>query len=208
MPELLVSAWLFVTGILRRFYYVLPALLLDPFDLYERHLYPRWGWELTMPDWYFPAAVSVGVLWAAILTFHELRTNRGTHGLRFEVREHGVDLPVYERSCPEQPFPLVQVTLEGRLTNNDTRKATVDGVGVQFLRKRGLLWLKVADASELVILGQLRARLDLKFHRVEVEGDSHSDYIREIWAYFRVPPKWNLEDLECGQYRAKIDMFP
>ncbi len=68
---------LFLWGVLRRFYLWAPAILLHPFDLYNRYirlLLPegrRAEWSL--PATLFPYVLAVGLLWAAVLTYHEQR---------------------------------------------------------------------------------------------------------------------------------------
>ncbi len=75
--ELTKSILLFGVGILKRFYYWVPALLLDPFDLYERYIY---NWlpsdapeRIIIPVWASLLALILLVGWAALRTFHELR---------------------------------------------------------------------------------------------------------------------------------------
>lgn len=74
--ELWRSLYLFFWGILKRSYYWIPALLLDPFDIYERYksaLPSEWQINIAVPNPWAISAFLVLFLWAAILTYHELR---------------------------------------------------------------------------------------------------------------------------------------
>ena len=73
--ELPISIRLFVWGIIKRYYYWLPFVLLDIFDLWERYIQPclsyLFGKDIGMPPtWIF---IVIPVVWAGILTYHELR---------------------------------------------------------------------------------------------------------------------------------------
>lgn len=71
------SAGLFGAGILHRFWLWMPALIFDPFDLYDRIIKPqlpeKWRVDIPFPsDFAFYALIAL-LLWAAILTYHEVR---------------------------------------------------------------------------------------------------------------------------------------
>lgn len=74
------SACYFFWGILKRFYYWLPFVVLDIPDLWQRYLEPfarvRLGWELRMPDTLTSILVMASLAWAGILTYHELRQQK------------------------------------------------------------------------------------------------------------------------------------
>lgn len=72
--EFLHSSRLFTWGILRRFYWMLPTLLVDPFDL----LKTLFGVEYNPPTWIVWAVFSFGLFLAACLAYHEARTKRGS----------------------------------------------------------------------------------------------------------------------------------
>ncbi|GEM_PF-2061958 len=77
--ELLQSSRYFLWGILKRFYYWLPFVVLDIPDLWQRYLEPfaaRLGWELKMPDTLTSILVMVSLAWAGILTYDELRMQK------------------------------------------------------------------------------------------------------------------------------------
>ena len=100
--DLAKSILLFGTGILRRFYYWVPALLLDPFDLYERYVR---NWlpsgapdRIVIPMWAGLLVLILLIGWAALMTFHELR-------LKFirEIRNTNIASPI---TPPTQDKPL------------------------------------------------------------------------------------------------------
>jgi hypothetical protein len=67
----------FLLGILKRFYFWLPSILLDPLDYYERYIGPRLpeqyrGGVTVLSDYFFPV-LGITVLWAGFRTYHELR---------------------------------------------------------------------------------------------------------------------------------------
>ena len=72
------SARDFVAGIIKRFYFWLPAVLLDPFDVYDRYLKPSvpnaYRFDFSPPVAVFLGAL-VGLLGlAAIFTYHDLNS--------------------------------------------------------------------------------------------------------------------------------------
>ena len=66
------SFWYFVWGTIKRLWALLPAFLADPFDIAE-----RW-FRVTYqpPDWIFWPLLVLGLLFAAALTYHELRMQK------------------------------------------------------------------------------------------------------------------------------------
>lgn len=76
------SVRLFLWGITKRCYYWAPFLFLDLFDIYEIYIKPRlpadWGGGIVLPAWWGFALFSLMLLWAAIMTYHELRTEKDT----------------------------------------------------------------------------------------------------------------------------------
>ena len=77
--ELLQSILYFFRGILKRFYYWLPFVALDVPDLWQLYLEPFFstilGREIAMPATLTSALVAASLVWAAILTYHELRND-------------------------------------------------------------------------------------------------------------------------------------
>ena len=71
------SAFTLLVGIVKRFWIWAPSILLDPFDLYNkhfRHLLPEeYGQELNMPSEWFPFVLGVLIFWSAGLAYHEVR---------------------------------------------------------------------------------------------------------------------------------------
>lgn len=78
--ELIKSFKSFVVGILKRIYWVLVAVLVDPFGLLE-----RFGVNYTPPDWLTWVLVGVGFLIAGGLTYHDLRKKHGGDEKRQET---------------------------------------------------------------------------------------------------------------------------
>ncbi len=74
MREFFKSIRLFLWGIIKRIYIWLPAFLLDPFDFFNRYIYPKREEPLDMPSDWFPWVLGILVLWAGLRTFHELRS--------------------------------------------------------------------------------------------------------------------------------------
>lgn len=75
--EFLRSVKQFWWGILSRFYFWAPAVLLDPWDTYNSYIRvslfgPKAG-EVNMPAEYFPYVLGLGLAWAGTLTYHEIR---------------------------------------------------------------------------------------------------------------------------------------
>jgi len=70
----------FAGGILKRIYWVLVALLVDPFGLLE-----RFDVSYTPPDWLTWMLVGVGFFVAGGLTHHDLRKKHGSNEKRQET---------------------------------------------------------------------------------------------------------------------------
>jgi hypothetical protein len=74
MKTVLESFGLLLWGILKRLYYLIPSLLLDPFDFVER-------WFKLMykpPEWLFWVLLAGGLFIATFLAYHELRLRMET----------------------------------------------------------------------------------------------------------------------------------
>lgn len=67
--ELLKSTQFFLWGVIKRIYWVLPTLILDPFDLLEK----LFNVNYQMPQWSIWTLFGLGCLIAMVLTFHDLR---------------------------------------------------------------------------------------------------------------------------------------
>ena len=79
--EFLKSVGLFFLGVFKRLYYLIPSLLSDPFDVAER-------WFNVMfepPEWLFWVLLSVGLLVAISLAYHEVRMQ----SVRFDESSKG-----------------------------------------------------------------------------------------------------------------------
>ena len=73
--HLLKSAWYLFGGIVKRWWTVLPSLLTDPFDILNKFIFPwlRIERNVDMPVGLFPYVFCLGIVIAAIMTYHELR---------------------------------------------------------------------------------------------------------------------------------------
>lgn len=200
MGDLATSVWQFLGGILRRSLWLLPAFLLDPFDLYERYLYPELGWELTMPDWYFLAALAALLSWAAMLTFHEQRV-KTLHAIRFDIMDWTAALPSYNRSRKEQPFDMAEVTLEGQLVNQDSSQATLDTLTMRLVSRSWMMhWRTVGEAYPLNKQSSGGANRDIRYETITVEPRSKSRDITKLIGYITLP-----EDCDpAGRFRAEV----
>lgn len=107
--ELLRSLAFFARGILKRIYWLLPALLLDPFDL-ARTLF---GISYDAPLWMIWLLVGTGLFIAGALTYHELRKEVATEGVnaivarlrKIRIVVHGRDMDLAELLLIlKQPF--------------------------------------------------------------------------------------------------------
>ena len=65
------SSWLLLSGIIKRFYWYVLPLFLDPFDFAERYFGVE---DYVIPQWLAWSLFGLGLAVAATLTYHELRT--------------------------------------------------------------------------------------------------------------------------------------
>ena len=78
------SIRVFLWGIIKRVWILIPAFLLDPFDVYNRYINPnlpeqwRSGNAVDMPSEWFPFVLFSLLMYAALLTYHELRKDHQT----------------------------------------------------------------------------------------------------------------------------------
>jgi hypothetical protein len=85
--EFLASTWSLLWGVIRRFYYLLPPLVLDPFDLAERLL----GVTYSPPASIAWGLLGLGLFVAVAFTYHEIwqkQTIRMLAKAKAELREH------------------------------------------------------------------------------------------------------------------------
>ena len=199
MVELATSAWLFLLGMAKRSYWLVPAFLLDPFDLYDRYLVQEFGWEVTIPDFYFPLALGVLLLWAAILTFHAQRaTSLGA--IRFDIMDCAVELPSYNRARPTQPFDMAEITLEGQLINHASGPATLERLAMLLKVRSWGRWQTVATAEPIHKKSSIGANRDISYETITVFPRSKSREITKLVGYFTLP-----EDCDpAGRFRVDV----
>ena len=84
------SIHLFLVGLLKRAYYWVPPIFLDPFDVYNRYLkHVFHTGDIEMPSKWGLIAFVIMIFWAAIMTYHELRkTTKSTYD---ELRKARLD---------------------------------------------------------------------------------------------------------------------
>lgn len=201
--ELCASALSFFWGVLRRFYWWAPAILLDPFEYYERYINPRVGWDIDMPSEWFPVALGGGLFLAAFLTYHDLRSKTADSTVIFEIREASIAFNSYNHSRPEQPLDLAQIDIKGALRNRGNERAIIDGINVALEEKAWPFgWRRVGTSEPPTLLSSLRARVDLYYHGISVDGRSRSRDVSDIWAYVRTPT--TIKDRLTNRYRVRV----
>jgi len=201
--ELCASAPTFFWGVLRRFYWWVPAILLDPFDFYERYLRPHFGWDIDMPSEWFPVVLAGGMIWAAFLTYHELRSKTANSTVIFEIREASIAFNSYDHSRPEQPLDLAQIDIRGALRNRGNERAIIDGINVALEEKAWPFgWKAIGPPRPPTLLNQLGARIDPYYHGISVDGRSRSRWVSGIRADVSIPT--TLKDRLTDRYRVRV----
>lgn len=121
--DFLKSIWFLLFGILKRIYWLLPALLLDPFDLAERLFKVNYD----MPQWGAWVLASLGVFVTIVLTYHELRMQkvaleRPTNWIDAYKNRHGRLPPV-----PDYLLPVVHNYSPGEHVSKEIQLRTPSG---------------------------------------------------------------------------------
>ncbi len=80
VKEIVESAWLFIWGPLKRSYYLVLALLADPFEFLQIVL----GQRIALPSAWLPYLLGTGLLCAAIHTYHVQRMEKAAADKRYE----------------------------------------------------------------------------------------------------------------------------
>jgi len=188
---------------LRKCYYWAPAILLDPFEFYERYLRPRVGLDIDMPSQWFPVALGGGMTWAALLTYHELRSKAGRSTVIFEIREASIGFNSYNHDRPEQPLDLAQIDINGALRNRGSERAVIDGINVVLEEKIWPFgWKAVGPSHPSALLNQLGARVDPYYHGISVDGRSRSWDVSGISASVSIPT--TIKDRLTNRYRVRV----
>jgi len=201
--ELFASAVAFFWGVLRRFYWWAPAIFLDPFDFYERYLRPHVHRHIDMPSEWFPVAVGGGMAWAALLTYHELRSKTASSTVIFEIREASIAFNSYDHDRPDQPLDLAQIDIKGGLRNRGNERAVIDGINVALEENTWpFVWKAIGTPRPPILLNQLGGRVDPYYHGVSVDGRSRSRGVSGIQAYVRIPT--TIKDRLTNRYRVRV----
>jgi hypothetical protein len=201
--ELVASALTFIWGVLRRFYWWAPAIFLDPFDFYERYLRPRLDQDIDMPSEWFPVALGCGIAWAAVLTYHDLRSKAGRSTAAFEIREASIGFHNYNHDRPEQPLDLAQIDIKGALRNRGSERAVIDGINVA-LEERAwpFIWKAIGASRPPTLRNSIGATIDLYYHGISVDGRSRSRDVSEIWGYVSIPT--TIKVRLTNRYRVRV----
>lgn len=104
MSNFFTSTKHFITGILERWLYWIPSLLLDPFDLYRlivKQLFPlRFQRNVDIPIYWFFIALTVGLVFAALRSYHDLHTEKEKLESELEYWTKPVLEIIFERKPP------------------------------------------------------------------------------------------------------------
>lgn len=201
--ELFASALAFFWGVLRRFYYWAPAILLDPFEFYERYLRPHVGRDIDMPSEWFPVALGGGMTWAALLTYHELRSKAGRSIVIFEIRGASIAFSNYNYDRPEQPLDLARIDIKGALRNRGNERAVIDGISVVLEEKAWTFgWKAIGPPRPPTLRNPSGATVDPYYHGIGVDGRSRSRVVSEIWAHVSIPT--TIKDRLANRYRVRV----
>lgn len=188
---------------MRRFYWWAPAILLDPFDFYERYLRPHVGRDIDMPSEWFPVVLAGGIIWAGFLTYHELWSKTANSTVIFEIREASIAFTNYSHDRPEQPLDLAQIDIKGGLRNRGNERAVIDAVNVALEEKAWPFgWKAIGPPQPPTLLNQLGARVDPYYHGISVDGRSRSRAVSNIWAYVSIPA--TIKDRLSNRYRVRV----
>jgi len=201
--ELCASAMTFFWGVLRRFYWWAPAILLDPFDFYEHYLRPHVGRDIDMPSEWFPVVLAGGMIWAAFLTYHELRSKTANSTVIFEIREASIAFTSYNHDRPEQPLDLAQIDIKGALRNRGNERAVIDSVNVALEENTWpFVWKVIGTPQPPTLRNPSGATVDPYYHGISVDGRSRSRHVSEIWAYVSIPT--TIKDRLTSRYRVRV----
>ena len=84
----------FIVGILKKIYWLLPSLLLDPFDMFQ-----RWcGVNYAPPVWLFWLLLGLGLFIAAFLTYNDVKRKLDERGEEFYFEPTGASVTTKEGS--------------------------------------------------------------------------------------------------------------
>jgi hypothetical protein len=92
------SFGVFVVGILKKIYWLLPSLLSDPFDIAERWL-SRWpSMNYNPPQWLFWVLLGIGLFIASFLTYYDVKRKLDEMSEEFYFEPTGNDLTETNRT--------------------------------------------------------------------------------------------------------------
>jgi hypothetical protein len=184
------TSFVFVSGVLRRYYFWLPAFLLDPFDFYAKYIQPTTQRELDIPDEWFPFALGIGLFIAVIGTAQDLRTRPpGTH-VTFDLVDYDLDVYGFRGDRSDTPCDQLQLSVSGSLHNHRGERTPIDGIDVitkQRWRRFLPLWRSVRTPT-VFLIGGMGGRVDPFYHGVHVDGHTRSRAISKVEAHIALPP--------------------
>lgn len=156
-----------------------------------------------MPSEWFPVVLAGGMIWAAFLTYHELRSKTANSTVIFEIREASIAFNSYDHSRPEQPLDLAQIDIRGALRNRGNERAIIDGINVALEEKAWPFgWKAIGPPRPPTLLNQLGARIDPYYHGISVDGRSRSRWVSGIRADVSIPT--TLKDRLTDRYRVRV----
>jgi len=213
---LLISLWLLTKGILKRIYWLVPALFTDPFDLAE-----RW-FKVTIepPQYLVWVLIAIGFVIASILTYHELRTQKVN--LDEQVKNLIDVRPSISVSC-ETNYGNLRVVNNGNKADFRAKAQLIEGkqpVGeAWFIKWKSSLEidqtiykgeshiLEVASCEWRIATADIRAKPFIRFLKGNREVDVETG--QQICIYDRdLSPKYQSVQIEVRIFSAPAMYSP
>lgn len=156
-----------------------------------------------MPSEWFPVVLAGGMIWAAFLTYHELRSKTANSTVIFEIREASIAFTSYNHDRPEQPLDLAQIDIKGALRNRGNERAVIDSVNVALEENTWpFVWKVIGTPQPPTLRNPSGATVDPYYHGISVDGRSRSRHVSEIWAYVSIPT--TIKDRLTSRYRVRV----
>lgn len=186
--ELLISLWLLTKGILKRIYWLIPVLFLDPFDFAERWFNVTYE----APQWLMWVLVAIGFAIAITLTYHELRTQKVNVDRQVE---NLIDArPSISVSC-ETCYGNLHVVNNGNIANFRAKAKQIEEeqpIGEDWFIK----WGNSLEIDQTIYKGESHI-LEVASCEWKTRYTQDGSPIRE--PFIRFPRGNRQEDMETGQ---------